>query len=102
MKLIKIKPKLVDPEWIYPKKPKSISIKPSQLIRVIKDPKLSSSPSHDMSFYFNIIGFIILCIGGFLLYDRLYSKEKDELDKQTRILNFNQYVQDNVARVDPR
>ena len=98
MKLIKIKPKLVDPEWLYPKKPK----KPTPLlkpvpIKVVKEPKLSSSSPNDMSFYFNIIGFIILCIGGFLLYDRLYSKEKDELDKQTRILNFNQYVQDNLS-----
>ena len=99
MKLIKIKPKLVDPEWLYPKKPVPL-LKPAP-IKVIKEPQLSSSPSssNDMSFYFNIIGFIILCIGGFLLYDRLYSKEKDELETQTRILNFNQYVQDNVNQI---
>ena len=96
MKLIKIKPKLVDPEWLYPKK-RMHQLKPVP-IKVIKEPQISSSSSNDMSFYFNIIGFIILCIGGFLLYDRLYSKEKDELDKQTRILNFNQYVQENVGK----
>jgi hypothetical protein len=96
MKLIKIKPKLVDPEWLYPKKPMPI-LKPAP-IKVIKEPQLSSSSSNDMSFYFNIIGFIILCIGGFLLYDRLYSKDKDELETQTRILNFNQYVQENVGK----
>jgi hypothetical protein len=97
MKLIKIKPRLVDPEWLS-KKPKNPMRLLKPPIKVIKDPHLASSSSNDMSFYFNIIGFIILCIGGFLLYNRLYSKEKDELDKQTRILNFNQYVQDNVER----
>ena len=98
MKLIKIKPKLVDPEWMYPKKPMP-QLKPSPPIKVIKEPQISSSSSNDMSFYFNIIGFIILCIGGFLLYDRLYSKDKDELETQTRILNFNQYVQENVNQI---
>ena len=95
MKLIKIKPRLVDPEWIYPKKP--TRKQPIKVIKGIKGIKDSpSSPTNDLSSYYNVIGFIVLCIGGFLLYDRLYSKEKDELETQTRILNFNQYVQDNV------
>jgi len=93
MKLIKIKPRLVDPEWICPKAPKlKVTLKP------IKVPDPGQSPPDDLSFYFNVIGFIILCIGGFLLYDRLYSKDKDELETQTRILNFNRYVQDNVKK----
>ena len=92
MKLIKIKPKLVDPEWLHPKKPK----KPIKQIQpVIKEANVASSPN-DLSFYFNIIGFIILCIGALLLYNRLYNRDKDELEKQTRILTFNQYVQDNL------
>ena len=95
MKLIKIKPRLVDPEWIYPKKPKPKVIR-KPMISIIKIPESGLPETDDMSIYFNIIGFIILCIGGFLLYDRLYSKDKDELETQTRILNFNQYVQDNV------
>ena len=94
MKLIKIKPRLVDPEWIYPKKPKPKPRKP--MISITKIPESGIPETDDMSIYFNIIGFIILCIGGFLLYDRLYSKDKDKLETQTRILNFNQYVQDNV------
>jgi hypothetical protein len=93
MKLIKIKPRLVDPEWIYPKKPKVV-LKPVKPTLKVKIPE--SGQPDDMSIYFNIIGFIILCIGGFLLYDRLYSKDKDKLETQTRILSFNQYVQDNV------
>ena len=95
--LIKIKPKLVDPEWLYPKKPKPIPrIKQIQSVKVIKESNVASSPE-DLSFYFNIIGFIILCIGGLLLYNRLSNRDKDEVERQTRILNFNQYVQDNVS-----
>ena len=99
MKLIKIKPKLVDPEWMYPKKPKT---KPPPLMKQIHPVKVIkgtdvASPPEDLSFYFNIIGFIILCIGGLCLYNRLSNRDKDELEKQTRILNFNQYVQDNLS-----
>ena len=96
MKLIKIKPRLVDPEWMYPKKPRPLSIKQIQPVKVIKGTNVASSPE-DLSFYFNIIGFIILCIGGLLLYNRLSNRDKDELETQTRILNFNQYVQDNLS-----
>ena len=90
MKLIKIKPRLVDPKWMHP-----IPIS-KPIIRVIKEPPTQST--QDISFYFNLIAFLILAIGGFLLYKRMCNREKDEQDKQTSILSFNQYVQDNLNK----
>jgi len=93
MKLIKIKPRLVDPRWMHPKRPVPVSTP----VRVIKEPPTQSTQdTQDISFYFNLIAFLILAIGGFLLYKRLCNRETDEQDKQTRILTFNQYVQDNL------
>tara|TARA_Y100001970_G_scaffold219682_1_gene269600 strand:+ start:709 stop:954 length:246 start_codon:yes stop_codon:yes gene_type:complete len=77
------KPKLVDYSLIH-KKPK-----------VIQKPKIEIKNINN-SFIINFIGFLILCIGGLVLYLRLIKKETNELDKQNIIIGFHQYVKDNI------
>ena len=86
MKLIHIKPKLVDYELF---KPTKINLKPKPKIIPKSEPS-----KNNFSFYINCIGILILIIGVLILYDRLTNKQSIELEKQNTILNFHQYVQE--------
>ena len=50
----------------------------------------------DNSLLINLIGLMILCIGGILIYQRYIDKEKKEIEKQNVILGFHQYVKENI------
>lgn len=50
----------------------------------------------DNSLLINLIGMMILCIGGILIYHRYIEKENKELEKQNVILGFHQYVKENI------
>jgi hypothetical protein len=50
----------------------------------------------DNSLLINLIGMMILCIGGILIYQRYIEKENKELEKQNVILGFHQYVKENI------
>tara|TARA_Y100000591_G_C21697392_1_gene626449 strand:+ start:740 stop:997 length:258 start_codon:yes stop_codon:yes gene_type:complete len=81
------KPKLVDYNLF--KKPVEKSIK-----KIIKKPVLPTKS--DNSMLINIVGFLILCIGGLCIYQRYIEREKKELEKQNVILGFHQYVKENI------
>jgi len=50
----------------------------------------------DNSLLINLIGLMILCIGGILIYQRYVDKEKKEIEKQNVLLGFHQYVKENI------
>ena len=79
------KPKLVD----YNLFKKPIAIK-----KIIKKPVLPTKS--DNSMLINIVGFLILCIGGLCIYQRYIERENKELEKQNVILGFHQYVKENI------
>ena len=81
------KPKLVDYNLF--KKPVEKSIK-----KIIKKPVLPTKS--DNSMLINIVGFLILCIGGLCIYQRYIERENKELEKQNVILGFHQYVKENI------
>ena len=94
MKLILIKPKLVDYELF---KPKKINLKPKP--KIPKHIPKPESSKYNFSFYINCIGILILIIGVLILYDRLTHKQSIELEKQNTILNFHQYVQEKTQEI---
>ena len=87
---MKIKPKLVDYSLFHKPKPKPKIIKP------VPKKIIVHSSSNNMSFLVNIIGLLVLIIGGLCLYERLKDRNKDELEKQNVILGFHQYVKDKI------
>ncbi len=89
MKIIKIKPKLVD-HSLFQSKPKALlpSLKP---VKVLK----ASEPSN-FSLYFNLIACLILAIGGYLLYQRYCDKDTIQKEREHTIIGFNQYVRENL------
>lgn len=78
-------PKLVD----Y-----SLFQKPVKIKKIIKKPFLPTK--NDNSLLINIVGFLILCIGGLCIYHRYIERENKELEKQNIILGFHQYVKENI------
>lgn len=50
----------------------------------------------DNSLLINLIGLMILCIGGILIYQRYIDKGKKEIEKHNVILGFHQYVKENI------
>ena len=80
------KPRLVDYSLFHKPKPKITSKKP--IVTEIK--------STDDSLMINLIGLLILCIGGICLYHRLINREKNELEIQNTILGFHQYVKEKI------
>jgi hypothetical protein len=50
----------------------------------------------DNSLLINLIGIMILCIGGILIYQRYVDKGKKEIEKQNVLLGFHQYVKENI------
>jgi len=87
MKLIKIRPRLVDHTLLKPKS------KPKPKPKPIPIPK---ETGNELSFYFNIIGMIILGIGIYCLYRRFVDKKQIEEKKTQSIVDFhievNQYL----------
>ena len=88
MKLIHIKPQLVDYELLKPTK-----MIPKIIRKIIPKPE---SSTNDFSFYSNCIGILILIIGIIILYQRLMDKQSIEYEKQNTILTFHQYVKENL------
>ena len=93
MKLIKIKPRLVDHALLH----KPVPIQPKA--RVIKRPKIVPEASHNYSGLFNLIGFMVLCIAGLIMYNRWSDKDKIETDKVHSIIGFNQYVKESLSQM---
>ncbi len=91
MKLVKIKPRLVDPDWFAPKVVKPVQPK----IKVVR--KITTGPP-DFSSYYNWIGLLILGIALFYMYQRYTQKSEIVQEKRQKILHFNQYVQDNLRQ----
>ena len=81
------KPRLVDYSLFEVKKPK-LKIKTKKPIIVNSD--------NNNSIWVNLIGLLILCIGGVCLYQRLKDREETELEKQNMIIGFHQYVKENI------
>ena len=79
------KPKLVDYNLFQ---------KPVTIKKIIKKPVLPTKS--DNSILINIVGFLILCIGGLCIYQRYIERENKELEKQNVILGFHQYVKENI------
>lgn len=87
MKHVKIKPKLVDPNWYTREKP---------IIK--KTPALPiSAKDTNFSFYYNLIAILILCIGSYLLYNRYYEKDHINEKKRYEIGKFHRYVNDKLS-----
>ena len=80
------KPKLVDYNLF--KKPVP------QIKKIIKKPIIPTKT--DNSILINIVGFLILCIGGLCIYQRYIERENKEVEKQNVILGFHQYVKENI------
>ena len=78
------KPKLVDYSLIQ-----------GPIKRVVKTTS-SLATKGDNSLLINLIGIMILCIGGIIIYQRYAEKETKEIEKQNVILGFHQYVKENI------
>ena len=87
---MKIKPRLVDYSLFHKPKPKS------KLIKLVPKKIVVSSSTNNMSFLVNIVGLLVLIIGGLCLYQRLVDRDKDEFEKQNIILGFHQYVKEKI------
>lgn len=87
MKLVKIKPKLVDPTWYSTEKP---IIKKTPVISL-------SKKDTNFSFYYNLIAILILCIGSYLLYNRYCEKDHINEKKRYEISQFHRYVNDKLS-----
>jgi hypothetical protein len=83
-----MKPKLVDYNLF--KKPVEKQIK-----KIVKKPILIPTKS-DNSMLINIVGFLILCIGGLCIYQRYIERGNKDIEKQNVILGFHQYVKENI------
>ena len=95
MKLIKIKPRLVDHALLH--KPIPIRTKPI----AIKKPTIVPESGGDYSGIFNLIGLLILCIVGLIMYQRWNNRDKMEMDKVHSIIGLNQYVKDSLKHPQP-
>ena len=91
MKLIKIKPRLVD---------HSLFAKPVLSLKPVPKPVIKELHKNagDISFYYNLIAILVLGIVGFLLYQRYIRKDEDNDKEQHAILTFDQYVREQTAK----
>lgn len=85
---MKIKPQLVDYSLFQKPKPKIIKPAPKKIV--------VPSSSNNISFSVNIVGLLVLIIGGLCLYERLKDRELKELEKQNTIVGFHQYVKEKI------
>lgn len=95
MKVIKIKPQLVDHLLLHSKVP----VHPLTITQVKLPKDLRVSESSSLSPLFNMVGLLVLVIGTLYLYQRYTDREKDEYERQHTILEFSQYVE-NALRMD--
>lgn len=91
MKLIKIKPRLVD---------HSLFAKPVRALKPVPKPVIKElhKKSGDLSFYYNLIAILVLGIVGFLLYQRYIRKDEENIKSQHAILTFDQYVREQTDK----
>jgi len=79
-----IKPKLVDYDLIkFPKK--KISKIQQKIVK-----------QDNTKFYINLFMIFILCIGGYILYRRMITKEQVKIENDANLLFFHQYVTDSL------
>lgn len=78
------KPKLVDYNLL--KKPNTPVLKRKVILPT----------KNDNSFFINIIGLLILIIGGLCIYHRYIEKNNKEIENKNLLLNFHQYVKENI------
>ena len=83
-----IKPKLVDPSWFA--KP----VKPKPKLKIIKKPIIDTKSNN--SFIINIVGIMVLIIGGICLYYRLIEQEVKKINNQNAIIGFHEYVKEYI------
>lgn len=95
MKVIKIKPRLVDHSLFRTKAP----IPPLTLTRVKTPLKVPESSS--LSSLFNLFGLLVLVIGALYLYQRYTDRDQDEFERQHTILGFSQYVENALRTETP-
>ena len=96
MKLIKIRPRLVDHSLIP-----NVSLKSMPVIRKqvnIPSPKIPT----DNSFMINIIGLLILIIFGYIMYNRWTNKLSIDTSKRHSIIGFNNYVEKSLEKSSPQ
>ena len=91
MKLIKIKPRLVD---------HSLFVKPVRALKPVPKPVIKElhKNASDLSFYYNLIAILVLGIVGFLLYQRYIRKDEENIKSQHAILTFDQYVREQTEK----
>jgi len=92
MKLIKIRPRLVDHSLIPKVSPTSIQAIPKPVMK--PSPKIPT----DNSFMINIIGLLILIIFGYIMYTRWTNKESIDTSKRHSIIGFNHYVEKSLEK----
>jgi hypothetical protein len=98
MKVIKIKPRLVDHSLLRTKTPIPPTI--TKVKTPLKDlSSESSSESSSLSSLFNLFGLLVLVIGALYLYQRYTDRDQDEFERQHTILGFSQYVE-NALRTE--
>tara|TARA_Y100000817_G_scaffold97925_1_gene76338 strand:- start:3170 stop:3412 length:243 start_codon:yes stop_codon:yes gene_type:complete len=77
-------------------KPKLVDYSLFQKPKIIGRAKIKINNKIDNTLIINFIGFLILCIGGIYLYQRLNEKKLNELKKQNTIIGFHQYVKEKI------
>ena len=76
-----MKPRLVDYSLFHKPKPKFKK-------KIISPPKPKLNYKENLSYIINIIGILILIIGGLILYQRLQDREIKEIEQQNIIIDF--------------
>lgn len=84
-----IKPRLVDPAWFA----KPIPI-PKPIVKIIK--KTIIDPKANNSLIINLIGLLLLMIGGLCIYQRYMERENERTRNNNLIIGFNEYVKNNI------
>ena len=93
MKLVKIKPRLVDPNLLASRN----TPKPVVVRNLLDKPKLIKRTEANFSFYYNVIAIIILAGAAYLLYNRHREKDKIDEKKIYEIGKFHRYVNDTLS-----
>jgi hypothetical protein len=98
MKVIKIKPQLVDHSLLRTKPP-ARPLANTKVKTPLKEPSVPESSS--LSSLFNLFGLLVLVIGGLYLYQRYTDRDQDEFERQHTILGFSQYVENALRTETP-
>ena len=93
MKRIKIRPHLVDHSLLKPVPSSSLAKKSSEALVIRRNPAIQQSiATKDNSMILNLIGLVILCIIGYIMYNRYLNRDTMETQKRHSIIGFNHYV----------